>query len=87
MAEPLLERRRNACHPSADAGDQQAEQGQTEWLGRGLEVQEEENPIHERHEQTPEEPPETAVIGHSQKSDLPVKAGNQAGTQKRVTKS
>jgi hypothetical protein len=75
----------NLGHPTAQTCHNQTEQRQAERFPGDLEMQQQKNPIHERHEQTSEEPPKTALVGDNQKLHLPVKTANQAGNKKHET--
>ena len=70
---------------ATQAGNEQPEKRKTEWFDGCLELQEKEEPINERDEQAPEEPPETLAVGQHEESDLPVQAADEANNQQYVT--
>jgi hypothetical protein len=71
-------------HIATQAGHEQAEKRKAERFDGRLEVQEKENPINERDEQAPEEPPKAPVVGEHEESDLPAQAADEANGQQYV---
>ncbi len=70
--------------PGAQSGDDQTQQRQGKRFPGGLEIQQHKNPIGQRYEQAPQEPPNAPAVGHRQEPDLPIQAQSDAHSQQRV---